>query len=296
MRATGQEPAAVPGVIRRLDEAMALEQQSARHSTSFDNGRVVWRRWAAPTTSGRPLVLLHGGSGSWNHWVRNIPALVAAGRDVWAPDLPGFGESDGPATGEDADVLPEPLEQGLAQLLGDQPIDLVGFSFGGMVAGFLAEAWPARVARLVLVGAAGLGLDPIDPIVLRPWMLMRNPESLAQAHRHNLGALMLWHPGSVDDLAVALHGANLPRDRLMRRRISRTDVLRRSLRRVACPVHAIYGAQDVLFRQRHEGLAEALADAPQFRGLQLLPDAGHWVQYEQPAEFDLALAAMLAAD
>ena len=27
---------------------------------------------------GRPLVLLHGGTGSWMHWVRNVEDAVAA--------------------------------------------------------------------------------------------------------------------------------------------------------------------------------------------------------------------------
>jgi 2-hydroxy-6-oxonona-2,4-dienedioate hydrolase len=43
-----------------------------------------------------PVVLFHGGSGSWTHWVRNIQPLVAAGRQVIAADLPGFGDSASP--------------------------------------------------------------------------------------------------------------------------------------------------------------------------------------------------------
>ena len=49
-----------------------------------------------------PTVLLHGGSGSWNHWVRNIDALLASGRQVIAPDLPGFGDSARPDDVSDA--------------------------------------------------------------------------------------------------------------------------------------------------------------------------------------------------
>ena len=39
------------------------------------------------------MLLLHGGSGSWTHWLRNIQPLVDAGRQVLVPDLPGFGDS-----------------------------------------------------------------------------------------------------------------------------------------------------------------------------------------------------------
>jgi 2-hydroxy-6-oxonona-2,4-dienedioate hydrolase len=42
--------------------------------------------------SGPPLVLIHGGHGSWTHWVANIEPL-ARRRHVIALDLPGFGAS-----------------------------------------------------------------------------------------------------------------------------------------------------------------------------------------------------------
>jgi len=54
-------------------------------------------------------VLLHGGGGSWTHWVSNILPLVESGRRVLAVDLPGMGQSDMPPHGSDADALVEPL-------------------------------------------------------------------------------------------------------------------------------------------------------------------------------------------
>lgn len=54
-----------------------------------ERGHIRWRRWGG---QGRPLVLLHGGHGSWLHWVRNIEAL-AERREVWVPDMPGYGDS-----------------------------------------------------------------------------------------------------------------------------------------------------------------------------------------------------------
>jgi alpha-beta hydrolase superfamily lysophospholipase len=58
-------------------------------------GGMIWHAWGpdnAPT-----FVLLHGGSGSWTHWIRNIEPLVAEGYRVLAVDLPGFGDSEAPA-------------------------------------------------------------------------------------------------------------------------------------------------------------------------------------------------------
>ena len=251
---------------------------------------MVWRRWG----QGEPVVLLHGGSGSWNHWVRNIPALVEAGREVWIPDLPGSGESARPPTGEDADALPAPIESALRELLGDAPVDMVGFSFGSMVTTFIAAQWPQRVRRLVLSGAPALGINPGWKPALKPWVHLEPGPELDRTHRANLAALMLAQPDSIDDLALALHAENLPRDRMRSRRISLTDILRRTLPGVRCPVFGIWGEEDVLYRGLQHRIEPELSRAPGFRWLRLIPEAGHWVQYERPRAYDAALAEALA--
>ncbi|MFT3719657.1 alpha/beta fold hydrolase [Pseudorhodoferax sp.] len=262
--------------------------------TLCGDGHIQWHRWG-PADAGPagPVVLLHGGSGSWTHWVRNIDALAAAGRQVLVPDLPGFGDSARPPGGGDADAVAQALEQGFADLLGGQRCDLVGFSFGGLTAGLLAAAHPARAARLVLVGAPAMGVSDSGAVVLRGWRHLSDPAARAAVHRHNLGVLMLHRPEAIDALALALHAANVGRDRLQRRRLSRTEALKQALRQLHCPVRAIYGREDVLYRGRMDALAAAFAQEPGFRGLALIDGAGHWVQYEQPAVFDAALAAAL---
>ena len=49
---------------------------------------VAFREFGA----GEPLVLMHGGAGSWQHWVRNVDALASAFR-VIAIDQPSYGDS-----------------------------------------------------------------------------------------------------------------------------------------------------------------------------------------------------------
>ena len=135
--------------VQLPDEAQVLLKTAIRMETPCGAGTMVWHVWGQETCSHAlaPLVLLHGGSGSWTHWLRNILPLVESGRRVLVPDLPGFGDSAAPAHGTDADALPEPVEQGLNVLLGDAACDLVGFSFGGMVAGLLAAQFPARAVE-----------------------------------------------------------------------------------------------------------------------------------------------------
>lgn len=255
---------------------------------------MVWHRWS-PATAGKhlPVVLLHGGSGSWTHWLKNIDALVASGRQVLAADMPGFGDSSLPSKGRDADALPEPVEAGLRVLLGDGRCDLVGFSFGGMVAGLLAAQFPARAARLVLVAAPGLGLAARNTITLTAWRHLADPAERETVHRGNLAALMLYRPEAISALALRLHTDNTLRDRMKGRRLAYTDILARALPGVSCPVFAIYGREDALYRQRQESLAPALQAAPGFRGMHWVDGAGHWVQFEQPEAFDALLLALL---
>ena len=279
-------------------EAQALLTTATRTQTPCGTGTMVWHLWGkgSRNPSLAPLVLMHGGSGSWMHWLRNIVPLVDAGRWVLVPDLPGFGDSAAPLHGTDADALPELVEQSLKCLLGDEACDLVGFSFGGMVAGFIAEKFPARVARLVLVGAPGLGIAPQKAIRLKAWRHLVQARCRDEVHRSNLAALMLFHPESITELALRLHVVNVMRDRMKGRSLSRTDVLARSLAQVKCPVHAIYGAEDALYQGKMEALEPALRLAPGFSSLTLVEEAGHWVQFERAEAFDKALLTTLHQD
>jgi 2-hydroxy-6-oxonona-2,4-dienedioate hydrolase len=276
-------------------EALALLQNAVRRETPCGEGVMVWHVWSAQAARSAhpPLVLLHGGSGSWTHWVRNIAAMLASGREVYVPDLPGFGDSAVPAHGSDADALPEPVEQGLRLLLGCRSCDLVGFSFGAMVGGFIARLFPARAARLVLVGAPGLGLAPLHPINLRGWRHLSEPAEREAVHQGNLAALMLYHKESIDELALGVHIANMSRDRMKGRRLSRTDALAQSLQAVQCPVDAIYGSEDALYLGNMEQLAQTLRRIPNFKSFRTIEDAGHWVQFERADAFNETLITLL---
>lgn len=281
--------AALPARIETLADVARLQAAARRRRTPCGDGTMVWHEWG----EGAPVVLLHGGSGSWTHWVRNIGALVRAGRRVCAADLPGCGDSDALPGVEDADGLPPTVAAGIAELAGPAPCDLVGFSFGSMVAAFVAAGWPRQVRRLVLVGAPALVPAPDEGLGLRGWPADATPAQRLAAHRYNLGRLMFSGPDAVDALGLALHAENHARDRLRRRRISRTDVLARTLPGVAAPLHGIWGARDMLYRERPGVIAPVLATAPRFEGLQFIAGAGHWVQYERAAAFDAALAEAL---
>ena len=259
-----------------------------RQVTQCQGAATVWHTWGE---ADRPVVvLLHGGSGSWTHWVRNIAALREAGWRVLVPDLPGFGDSDLPAGCTDVDDLPVHLHEGLRQLNPMGPVALVGFSFGGMAAALWLDAFPQDAQQLVLVGAPGMGFALPDRIPLKGWRHLPTPEAQNEVHRHNLMALMLQDPTALDGLALSLHAANVQRDRMPRRRLSSTDIVAQALPRLTCRISAMYGEHDALYRWRLPEVHLAMqAWAKNWGQWHTVPGAGHWVQFEAAAPFNLAL-------
>ena len=278
-------------------EVAHWQAQAQRVEIAHADGHTVVHHWMSARPNGlAPLVLFHGGSGSWTHWVRSIGPLLQAGHAIWAVDLPGFGDSDAPADVVDADGMLPVLAQVLETLFPFQSVRLVGFSFGGMTAGMLAAAYPHLVQQLVLVGAPGIGLTSKHPFRLKGWRHLESPRQQLLHHVFNLGVLMVYDHRRIDRDMVGLHVANVRRDSLPRRRISSTDVLLQALPHVSCPVAAIYGACDVLYPDALEEVAARMAaSAPDWRGLQCIPETGHWVQYENPQAFHAALLPLLAS-
>ena len=285
------QPAQLPDFLPPSLAAVLADGQRA--ITLHEGVRTVWHVWGA---SHRPaVVLLHGGSGSWTHWVRNIAPLRDAGLRVLVPDLPGFGDSDLPAGCTDVPQLPAHLHAGLRQLAPEGPVQIVGFSFGGMTGALWLAEHPLDAQALVLVGAPGLGLTVPERIPLKGWRHLPTVEQQSEVRRHNLMALMFEHPQSLDDLALALHAANVARDRMPRRRLSSTPIVAQALPRVQARVSAIYGEHDALYRQRLQGGREALPGwAPRWGQWHVVPGAGHWVGYEAADAFNAALLGQLA--
>ncbi len=290
------------GIALAERERARVEGLAQRYDVETEGCRIAWRCWG----SGPDVVLLHGGSGGWNHWIRNVEALAESGLRVFAPDLPGYGDSGDAPLPHAARTLARVLSHGLRTLrfcagkgdrgaeAVDQGVALVGFSFGSVVAAQWAAMEPARVRQLVLVGAMGLGPPRDRAIDLRPWKHLKDSAELARVQRHNLGALMFHDQTRIDTLAMQLHRRNTERTRFVSRWISRGDALADLLSDSDVPLHAVWGEHDVTAAGGVANCAELLRALRPRAGLDVIEDAGHWVQYERAAEFNRALCVVLA--
>ena len=69
-----------------------LANRAERIETSFVGGKMIWHRWTSDQSTRPPIILLHGGFGSWTHWALAITELQKSAT-VIAADLPGLGDS-----------------------------------------------------------------------------------------------------------------------------------------------------------------------------------------------------------
>jgi pimeloyl-ACP methyl ester carboxylesterase len=260
------------------------------------DGHMMWRVWGDAAPERTTLVLLHGGFGAWNHWVRTIPSLEPHYR-VIAPDLPGCGESADPPEPYDAASLAALLSDGLdAVVPADAPFDLVSFSFGGVLSGLIAHTQARRIRSLTVVGTPVLGLTtsgPANQLVRVPPDL--SPQEAAPLYRGNLEKLMVRDPAAVDDLAMALHTANMAKTRLRSRRIARTFVLAETLQDLPCRLACIFGESDVTLHPDLAAVRTHVVQTHPGAAFHVIPNAGHWVQYESAEIFNSILLEVLAA-
>jgi pimeloyl-ACP methyl ester carboxylesterase len=262
-----------------------FERRARRYETPCGDGVMVWRAWG----SGPPLLLTHGSHGAWSHWIRNIDAL-AQERTVWAPDLPGYGEAAMPP-GTDHRSYAEVLATGLRQLVGPEgPVDILGFSFGGVAAAYLAAYHPELVRRLILVGCGGLDTPHGHVEMTRVRGL--EGEARRSALAFNLLGLMLHDPGSVDDMAIHLQETNGFRGRLNPAALVLPDKLIQILPEVLAQVDAIWGEHD---RPHPDPAVQeaALHTVKPDAVLRVVPGAGHWAMYEGAEAFNRTALEML---
>ena len=115
----------------------SVERLCRKVETPCGAGAMVWRLWG----KGPPLVLLHGGYGSWTHWLRNVEPLSRR-FTVIAPDMPGLGDSASPPAPYSAASLAAIMAEGLDRIVPPpEAVAMAGFSFGAVMGGVSQRRW-----------------------------------------------------------------------------------------------------------------------------------------------------------
>jgi 2-hydroxy-6-oxonona-2,4-dienedioate hydrolase len=258
-----------------------IAAEAERIETPCGDGSLVWHVWG----SGPPLVLLHGGYGSWTHWVRNVIPLSRR-FTVIAPDLPGLGESATPPEPWTAEGLAAIIVAGLDIVLPRSAAPhMAGFSFGGVIGGVVAAQLGDRLKAFTVVGSNGLGLERSPTPLERVKPDASEGEEFA-THRYNLNQLMIFNPDKIDELALYLQKTNHARARMRSRRFSRSGALIEALPRIKARLDGIWGERDATAYPHVEERKRLLQSVQPTARFTVVPGAGHWVQFEEADSFN----------
>jgi pimeloyl-ACP methyl ester carboxylesterase len=141
--------------------------------------------WNSGIGAGRPLVCLHGVTGQAWAWAAFAGEL--ASRPVFALDLRGHGDSSWAADGDYATSTHAADTRAVLDASDLGPVDLVGLSWGGLIAAALAASSPALVARLVMIDVPPSFDQPADSPPPRPADFSSHAEVVAfeqESNRH----------------------------------------------------------------------------------------------------------------
>jgi 3-oxoadipate enol-lactonase len=244
------------------------------------------------------VVLLNGVAMSVAHWKPVVDLLPSRCRvllhdfrgQLLSPDVPG---EPGVQRLEDhvADLA------ALMDAVGVERAHLVGTSYGAEVAMLFAVTHPRRTASLVSIDGVS-ELDPLlkaaveawkaaalaDPVVFYratlPWnysagYLAANADALARREAAVAALPRSWFT-SFAGLCDAFLRIDITKD----------------LHRIACPTLVLVAGEDIL---KGERFARIIADNVRGAVLRVIPDAGHAVVVERPAETAAAIAEFLGS-
>jgi pimeloyl-ACP methyl ester carboxylesterase len=263
--------------------------------------------------TGPLVVLLHGFPEFWYAWRRQIPALVAAGYRVIAPDLRGYNLSSKP--GGVACYTIDKLTRDVAELIRSfrqGPAALVaGHDWGGVVAWSLPLLHPACLARLATLNAphpARFQSELRRPDQLRrswymfffqiPWlpeflMRWRGRQALTRLLRYDPARPDAFTDEDIDRYLEAFDQPGVHTAAVNYYRAAIRSLFQRppvQVGRIDTPTLVIWGERD---RFLNPHLCEGLDPWVRTLRIERLPEASHWVMADAPERVNALLVDFL---
>ena len=291
---------------------------SIRHGYASVNG--IRLHYVEAGSGDKLVILLHGFPEFWYSWRKQLNALSGSFHVV-APDLRGFNLSDKPSRVDDYKIdkiVPDVI--GLIDHFGAKQSAIVGHDWGAGVAWAVAMKHPERVSRLVIlqvpiaaVWRANMSLRQL----LRSWYMFffqipRLPEWLISRQDYKAieqtftEKVIRKNSFTTDDIERYKEAARQPGALTGAVNYYRANVLDRLLPekpkskpspnqgRVRVPTLFIFAEQDFAIIPATVRGLDKYIDA-YYREVRI-PDSGHWVQNEAPAEVNAALLEFLTTE
>ena len=253
-------------------------------------GPVAWR--SAGDHHAATAVFLHGLGGNRTSWEPQLSDLRDM-RRCCAWELPGYGDS--PGLIESLPALGDVAAQWISTIA-DGPVDVVGLSFGGMVAQHLTLRHPHLVRSLALLDTSpAFGLDGTTP---EEWLATRvtplhDPRTPAERLTPVVAAMVGPHcPQQVkDDVVESMQAIPAASLEAACRALVHHDT-RDRLHEIAVPTLVLVGSEDT---ETPPAYAEQIASRIPGSRFEVVPGIGHLSNLEDPQVVNAALRQLWSA-
>ena len=237
--------------------------------------------------SGPLVVIVHEVGGHKEDWLGVASALIPTHR-VMAIDMLGFGESS--KTGDDLSMPVQAAAlKALVEHAGVDRADVVGNSVGGWVAATFAATYPELLDRLVLIDVAGfaamfegeppVNFDPDDATEMQKLIDITINSSVAETPGLAEQAFDAYVASGEKAIAATWSQSLYASPRL-----------EELMPRITAPTLVLWGAEDRLFPA---GLADVFSGQIEGASAQLIPNAGHFPQIDNPSATTEAILGFL---
>lgn len=244
--------------------------------------------------NGPAVLFLHGYPFDKSMWSPQVEALTAAGFRAIVPDLRGFGETS--AAGEVAAM--DEMARDAAALLDQVGIEkavVCGLSMGGYVAFDFVQLFPERVLGLVLAGTRAPADNDQEKAVreqqvqtmLRAGMV---PISIATLPKLLAPRTMAEKPNVVKEVRRMITQSNPKGAAAAQRGMAARRDYTGDLEKLDVPALIIVGREDPI---RPVADAEFMHRGIRNSQLEIIGDAAHMTNLEQPEVFNQALLSFL---
>ena len=243
---------------------------------------------------GQAVLLLHGYPFDKSMWRDQFDALSAAGFRAIAPDQRGLGETESPGEVATMDDMAHDAAALLSELRVEQAV-VCGLSMGGYVAFEFAHLFPERVRGLVLVGTRApadndqekAGREQQVQTMLRAGMV---PISIATLPKLLAPRTLAEKPDVVKQVRAMITRSDPKGAAAAQRGMAARRDYTEDLPKINVPTLIIVGREDTI---RPVGDAEFMHRGISNSRLEILEDAAHMTNMEQPEVFNRALLEFL---
>ena len=259
-----------------------VEVQEDMHMAYMEAGR------------GRPIILVHGLGSYAPAWKKNFEALSKNNR-VIAVDLPGFGKSSKGNYAYDMSFFAESLKL-FMEKMNLASATLAGHSMGGQISILTALAHPDMVEKLILIAPAGFETftpgqqDWFKDVMTTKGIMLTPVESIVNNIGYNFYKFNEDAQFMIDD-RIAMRDATEFRAYAHANKMSVHGMVDEPvynyLSQLTCPTLILFGKYDNLIPNRFlnpgktQAVAEKGANQIENSELHMIPNAGHFVHFEQ---------------